>query len=542
MKHRRLISSFLGAALFLLGLTAPPTLAAPSGACYLTPSPNAIQTALANPFCLQINLNPGVYREHNLVINRDMVLRGSGLKNTIIDGMHQGGVFILDNKSASVVISDLGIRNGSAGMSAGGAIYSQSKLFVRSVRFLHNTAEAGGAIWGAGPLTSIQYSAFRGNSATYNGGAIAVFAGQATIDASTFASNHAVLYGGAIENYVGIPLDVTASTFKNNLTTDDSAGFARGGALFLYGPTIILYSRFTGNQTAGYGGAIETASQAVTYLWYSVFANNQAGTAGGAIDQDSGTLHVYFDTLESNIAPLGGAVAAEYGDKLLVSYSTFAKNQAAPITLPLRGGPPVPGSPDQSSPLRPPVNAGPAITGPAGGAVFAAIPALFLNTTFSDNLTTGNGGGLYASTSAALSFVTFSGNQAAAGGNIYAAGSNPEWVYLKNTLLNAGPSPNCAGANMASFFSYGGNLSSDHSCDSWLTLASDRKGVKPKLQALADNGGPTLTHALRAGSPAIDGAVSCEDAFGTAVSDDQRQFPRPMPPGAPCDIGAYEYQ
>ena len=55
------------------------------------------------------------------------------------------------------------------------------------------------------------------------------------------------------------------------------------------------------------------------------------------------------------------------------------------------------------------------------------------------------------------------------------------------------------------------------------------------LGPLADNGGPTKTHALLAGSAAIDAAKDC------TVSDDQRYVSRPQPPGPACDLGAYEY-
>jgi hypothetical protein len=57
----------------------------------------------------------------------------------------------------------------------------------------------------------------------------------------------------------------------------------------------------------------------------------------------------------------------------------------------------------------------------------------------------------------------------------------------------------------------------------------------PKLDALADNGGPTLTHALNAGSPAIDvGSASM------SLTSDQRLAPRVS--GAQADIGSVERQ
>jgi hypothetical protein len=54
------------------------------------------------------------------------------------------------------------------------------------------------------------------------------------------------------------------------------------------------------------------------------------------------------------------------------------------------------------------------------------------------------------------------------------------------------------------------------------------------LGPLADNGGPTPTHALVPGSPAIDAAPVGPDC----PSEDQRGIARPQ--GAACDIGAFE--
>jgi len=60
-------------------------------------------------------------------------------------------------------------------------------------------------------------------------------------------------------------------------------------------------------------------------------------------------------------------------------------------------------------------------------------------------------------------------------------------------------------------------------------------GQCPLLGPLRANGGPTKTHALLSGSPAIDAGVS------TPLNVDQRGLPRESPSGHP-DIGAYEVQ
>ena len=77
----------------------------------------------------------------------------------------------------------------------------------------------------------------------------------------------------------------------------------------------------------------------------------------------------------------------------------------------------------------------------------------------------------------------------------------------------------------------GHNLADDETCG--LGGPDDRQGVDPLLGVLADNGGPTATRALLAGSPAVDTA----DPVGCPGTD-QRGTARPQ--GEGCDVGAFE--
>ncbi len=88
--------------------------------------------------------------------------------------------------------------------------------------------------------------------------------------------------------------------------------------------------------------------------------------------------------------------------------------------------------------------------------------------------------------------------------------------------------------------SAGYNLDSGTSCA--LAGTGDLVGVNPLLGALASNGGPTQTHALQSGSPALNAGNpgGCRDANGAALSIDQTGRARPETAGGRCDIGAYE--
>jgi len=64
--------------------------------------------------------------------------------------------------------------------------------------------------------------------------------------------------------------------------------------------------------------------------------------------------------------------------------------------------------------------------------------------------------------------------------------------------------------------------------------------VQLDLGPLADNGGLTMTHALEAGSVAIDQIPEAD----CQVSEDQRGLPRPVVIVGPesCDVGSFEVQ
>ena len=127
-----------------------------------------------------------------------------------------------------------------------------------------------------------------------------------------------------------------------------------------------------------------------------------------------------------------------------------------------------------------------------------------------------------------MSNSTISDNSASSGGGIYNAGT----ATLKNTIVANSPSASGGSCYLYGIITNGGyNLDSDNTCG-FGTNNNSLSGVDPMLGPLADNGGPTKTHALLAGSPAIDKGNS----FGATT--DQRGVTRPQ--GAASDIGSFE--
>ena len=156
------------------------------------------------------------------------------------------------------------------------------------------------------------------------------------------------------------------------------------------------------------------------------------------------------------------------------------------------------------------------------------------NSTLSGNTTDNFGGGIYnQGGTITVSNSTLSGNSATQSGG--GLGMNAGTVSLKNTIVANSPS----GGNCVGTITNGGyNLDSDGSCGFGTTNHSLSgtmdNPLNPQLGPLANNGGPTKTHALLEGSPAIDKGVAV-----AGITTDQRGVARPQGP-AP-DIGSFEF-
>jgi len=213
-------------------------------------------------------------------------------------------------------------------------------------------------------------------------------------------------------------------------------------------------------------------------------------------------------------------------------------------------------------------------TGAGGGILVSAGALTLVNSTIAGNLADAFGGGIETRPSATSNLTndTISGNRSQHDGggvdntggtmtllNVTVAGNVADAQPLPvppggvspggggvgnfggtTTMHNAlvtgnserrGQTPDCFNFGSSTLVSQGQTLIGTLAGCAYTAGAGDITGGDPKLGPLAENGGPTPTHALLSGSAALNKGVGC-------ARTDQRGVPRSA--GGACDIGAYE--
>jgi CSLREA domain-containing protein/uncharacterized repeat protein (TIGR01451 family) len=187
-----------------------------------------------------------------------------------------------------------------------------------------------------------------------------------------------------------------------------------------------------------------------------------------------------------------------------------------------------------------------------GGGIYNSGTLTLTNSTVSGNHAdtgagAGNGGGILNSATGTLTLtnctvsdnVTDAGGQ---GGGINNLNAGPNTANLQDTIVaNNTVGAGGAGSDLkGEFNSLNYNLIESTTDATFTgTTTNNITLLDPNLGLLANNGGPTFTHALQPGSPAID-------AGNSALTTDQRGSVRPADNGAPAnvangtDIGAFE--
>jgi predicted outer membrane repeat protein len=348
-----------------------------------------------------------------------------------------------------------------------------------------------------------------------SGGGIHNQDGTVTVSNCTFTGNAATL-GGAIENTSGATLTISNSSFSGN-----SASFA--------------------------GGAIDNESSTVT-ISGSSFANNSASDDGGAIYSLQSTLNIDNSSFDSNSTDQGGAI---YGDinQANINNCYFHDNSARM----------------------------------QGGAIYnfnrLGTGTTITNSTFSGNSALTQGGAIDADSingDVALTVInsTMTGNSAHKGGAMFIQFADSVGLVVRCctisansvdsegqgggmivqgafTLVDTIVAGNTRGSHDAAVTDdiqgnvnlgrSGHNLIGDGTNSNMTDGVSGNivgtadSPVNPGLGPLQDNGGPTPTMALLAGSPALQAGTT-----DGAPDTDQRGLPRVV--NGLIDIGAFEVQ
>jgi hypothetical protein len=391
----------------------------------------------------------------------------------------------------------------------GGAISNSGALTIEESTLELNTARDGAAIFNAGTAT-VTGSEVVGNTAARDGGGI-LNTGILALEQVLFENNRAETGGGgAVANYIR---DTSSPTTNlSSLTVTDcsffgNSGFFGGAVNNQCGLVTITGGSLHGNTAEYWGGGVFSRTcggglDSVTLASVRIEAN-QARTGGGIFN--AGRMTLTNATLAGNEAEYsGGAISnhvysGRYGS-LVVTASSFIGNTAA-----------------------------------SGAALANAGQLTVLNSTLSGN-DAAVGAGLENNAGEALIvFSTIAGNSGHHGVGIYANAGN---VSVRHSIVGLNTPYNChvSTPNGATMPAQGANLSSDDSCPGFSIIAD------PSLGPLANHGGPTMTHSLSPGSPAIGAALDCYDNLGDPLLVDQRGGPRPWPNAGSCDLGAFEFR
>lgn len=272
--------------------------------------------------------------------------------------------------------------------------------------------------------------------------------------------------------------------------TNGNAGGGMGGGIRVQNNATLTLSRcLISNSTAHAGGGLRSVgSGAVVEISECTFEGNQTpNEGGGAINNDNGsTMTITRSAIVGNSGRFGGGLANYNGAVMAIRNSTISGNNCT----------------DASS--------GGGVENFAGGSTLT-----IENSTITNNSCGGSNsaGGIFNNTTAPV---------------------------LINTIVagNTADRPDLSG----SFTSNGHNLIGDATGSSGFVdgdngdqVGSAAEPINPMLDQLADNGGPTPTHALLATSPAIDSGDN-----DTAPDTDQRGAGFPRIVQGIIDLGAFE--
>ena len=307
-------------------------------------------------------------------------------------------------------------------------------------------------------------------------------------------------------------------TLRDSIISDNSSSFGAGISVSRPGNLDVLRTTFLSNVASTLGGAVYVEGIA-TFTETGMSGNSSAQGGAAFITQaDSGfpgTATFRESSMAGNFSGDGGAIYVS--TKLEIVNSTISGNAASRD----------------------------------GGGIANFGQAFVVNSTISGNTANANGGGIANEDGATWLYnASIIANDASHDRN--PPGGSGGGVYIKpgkrlvatnsmiadNTTLDSPIADDCNGVLEV----YGWNLLADYTGCSFSGNGAGARGLVSTntIGPLANNGGPTMTHALLAGSEAIDTttAQGCVGPTLALLATDQRGAPRIA--GTKCDVGAYE--
>jgi hypothetical protein len=335
-------------------------------------------------------------------------------------------------------------------------------------------------------------------------------------------------YGGGVYTnaspFEDANLTVLNSTIRNNYA------YAAGGGIYIQASSTshalvsiinsVVSNNTTGNVGAtgfgsGSGGGISNGGE--TSITNSIVSGNESGAStgpqfpfgdGGGIS-NFGVVAIDNSTINGNSAGINGGGIYNGSGLVMIGSSTVSGNRATGLHDGHGWG--------------------------DGGGMYNGGSMTIDNSTLSNNDATWSGGGVGNRGGLTIRHTTLGGNTAFEGGGI--ANNNNATLVIGNTILKAGAAPGVnIQNNSGTVTSQGYNLSSDNGAG-FLTASGDQINTDPILGALQNNGGPTFTHDLLTGSPALDAG---DPNFTPPPSTDQRGYARVF--SGRVDIGSLEVQ
>jgi len=348
-----------------------------------------------------------------------------------------------------------------------------------------------------------------GSVSGVGGGIIAAEFSSVTLTNSTVMGNSASIYGGGIHADTNSSVTLIDSNIIGNSANESGGGIsvARSSSVTLTDSTIIgnsansgggihkvtsfvtlTDSTISGNTAEGFGGGIFVIGSGATILTNCTISGNSAQNGGGFFAGTISLVRLTNSTMSANYAALGGSFHAS-GSEVALTNSTISGNSASFV---------------------------------AGIYAEDSSEVTLTNSTVSRNSAVFAGGIFTSSSRLILSNSIIAGNTANSGGNE---------LNLNSSELSATSNNVFGDSSQTSVQAFSGIPLNPAN----IIATSDGNTPTPVtsiLAPLANNGGPTLTHALPVGSPAVDAG----DNSACPARDQRGQFRN----DSRCDIGAFE--